>query len=136
MTKALKQAGHAVTIFDNLTTGHRHAARFGRLVEGDLRDRGALDKPFAGTRFDAVMHFAACCYVGESVQNPAKYFDNNVVGTRTLLEAMQHANIARLVFSSTCAVYGEPERTPIDESHRRKPVNPYGQTKLEAEDLM
>lgn len=134
--KVLSRTGHAVTVFDNLSTGHRDAARFGRFVEGDLRRRQDLDNLFRQETFDAVMHFAACCYVGESVEQPGKYYENNVVGTLNLLEAMRAAGVARLVFSSSCATYGNPLRMPIDESHPQNPVNPYGMTKFVAERAM
>lgn len=134
--KALSRAGHAVTVFDNLSTGHRAALRFGRFVEGDLRRRQDLDALFRLEKFDAAMHFAACCYVGESVEQPAKYYENNVVGTLNLLEAMRAAGVARLVFSSTCATYGNPLRLPLEDSHPQQPVNPYGMTKLLAERAM
>ncbi|HLX81375.1 MAG TPA: UDP-glucose 4-epimerase GalE [Burkholderiales bacterium] len=136
MAKALSRAGHAVTVVDNLSTGHRDAARFGRFVEGDLRDGNALEKLFCDTAFDAVMHFAACCYVGESVEQPAKYYENNVVGTLNLLAAMRAAGVDRLVFSSSCATYGDPVRLPMDELHPQNPVNPYGMTKFAVERAM
>jgi UDP-glucose-4-epimerase GalE len=136
MVKALVDAGHAVTAFDNLSTGHVDAVRGAPLVRGDLRSRADIDAAFGGDRFDAVMHFAACCYVGESVEQPSKYYDNNVVGTLNLLEAMRAAGVGRLVFSSTCATYGNPLRLPIDESHPQNPVNPYGVTKFAAERAM
>jgi UDP-glucose-4-epimerase GalE len=134
--KALSRAGHAVTVFDNLSTGHRGAVRFGRFVQGDLRRRQDLDDLFRQETFDAVMHFAACCYVGESVGRPGKYYENNVVGTLNLLETMRATGVARLVFSSSCATYGDPLRMPIDESHPQNPVNPYGVTKFVAERAM
>jgi len=136
MAKALQRAGHAVFVFDNLSTGHRDAARFGKFVQGDLRRREDIDAYLREGRFDAVMHFAACCYVGESVENPAKYYDNNVLGSLNLLEAMRRAGVHRLVFSFTCATYGDPQRLPMDESHPQQPVNPYGATKLAAERAM
>lgn len=136
MAKALSRAGHVVTVFDNLSTGHRDAVRFGPLIEGDLRDREALERFFRSASFDAVMHFAACCYVGESVQEPRKYYENNVTGTLNLLDAMGAAGVRRLVFSSTCATYGDPQRLPLDEQHPQLPVNPYGMTKLAAERAM
>jgi len=133
MAKALSRAGHAVTVFDNLSTGHRDAARFGRFIEGDLRDPGALKHLFGSARFDAVMHFAALCYVGESMRKPHEYYGNNVVGTINLLDAMRAAEVRRLVFSSSCATYGNPQCLPMDETHRQMPVNPYGMTKFTAE---
>lgn len=134
--KLLSREGHEVAVFDNLSTGHRDSVRFGRLMEGDLRRREDIDAALRVYRFDAVMHFAACCYVGESVENPGKYHDNNVVGSLNLLEAMRAAGVRRLVFSSTCATYGDPKRLPMDESHPQVPVNPYGATKLAAEGAM
>jgi UDP-glucose-4-epimerase GalE len=136
MAKALQRAGHAVSVFDNLSTGHRDAARFGTFVQGDLRRRQDIEAYLCEGRFDAVMHFAACCYVGESMEHPAKYYDNNVLGSLNLLEAMRAADARRLVFSSSCVTYGNPLRLPIDESHPQVPVNPYGVTKLAAERAM
>lgn len=136
MAKALARAGHAVSVFDNLSTGHRDAARFGNFVQGDLRRRQDIKAYLRADRFDAVMHFAACCYVGESMENPAKYYDNNVLGSLNLLEAMRTAGVRRLVFSSSCVTYGDPQRLPMDESHPQLPVNPYGVTKLAAEYAM
>jgi UDP-glucose 4-epimerase len=136
MAKALSRAGHAVTVFDNLSTGHRAALRFGVFTAGDLRHRKDLEALFRQDMYDVVMHFAACCYVGESVEQPSEYYDNNVVGTLNLLEAMRAAGVGRLVFSSTCATYGNPLRLPIDESHPQNPVNPYGVTKFAAERAM
>lgn len=134
--KLLSREGHEVTVFDNLSTGHRESVRFGRLVEGDLRSREDIDAALRISRFDAVMHFAACCYVGESIGNPGKYHDNNVVGSVNLLGAMRAADVRRLVFSSTCATYGDPRRLPMDESHPQLPVNPYGTSKFTAERAM
>lgn len=133
MVKALVRAGHAVTVFDNLSTGHADAVRGAALVRGDLRRREDVEAAFAREKFDAVMHFAACCYVGESVLEPRKYYDNNVTGTLHLLDAMAAAGVRRLVFSSSCATYGFPRRLPIDETHVQAPVNPYGVTKYVAE---
>ena len=136
MAKVLSRAGHAVAVFDNLSTGHRDAASFGSFVQGDLRHRQEIGAFLRAGAFDAVMHFAACCYVGESVENPAKYYDNNVAGTLNLLDAMREHGVRRLVFSSSCATYGDPLRLPLDESHPQNPVNPYGATKLAAEHAM
>lgn len=136
MVKALANRDHTVTVFDNYSNGRRDLSHYARMVEGDLRNPTHLHDLFAGATFDAVMHFAALCYVGESVQQPQRYFDNNVTGTLNLLEGMRAADVKRLVFSSTCSTYGEPVRSPIDEEHPQKPVNPYGETKLTAERAM
>lgn len=136
MVKALRRAGHVAVVFDNLSTGHADAIGDAPLIRGDLRRRADLDAALSQARFDAVLHFAACAYVGESVLRPDKYYDNNVVGTLNLLEAMRSSGVARLVFSSTCATYGNPVRLPMDESHPQVPVNPYGATKLAAERAM
>jgi len=126
--RALRSAGYNVIVYDNLSTGFRRLAQGFELVEGDIADEGKLCS--ALSRSDAVMHFAAHCYVGESVENPRKYFRNNVVGALTLLNAVVEAGIRSFVFSSTCAVYGIPERIPITEQTPREPVNPYGASKL------
>ncbi len=136
MVKALGRSGHAVTVFDNLSTGHADAVGGVALLRGDLRRPADLAAAFGSGKFDAVMHFAACCYVGESVQEPGKYYENNVVGSLNLLEAMKAAGVGRLVFSSTCATYGDPQRLPLDERHPQQPVNPYGMTKFAAERAM
>jgi UDP-glucose-4-epimerase GalE len=133
MCKALARAGHVPATFDNLSTGHRRAVKWGPLVEGDLLDPASLASAFSEHRIDAVMHFAARSLVGESMQQPALYFRNNVTGTLNLLDAMREAGVDRLVFSSTAAVYGNPEYTPIDEAHPTRPINPYGWSKLMAE---
>ncbi|MDD3609761.1 MAG: UDP-glucose 4-epimerase GalE [Halothiobacillaceae bacterium] len=136
MLKALARAGHAVTCFDDLSGGHRDAVRYGTLVEGDLADTAALEALFAGARFDAVMHFASLIQVGESVREPLRYYRNNVANTLNLLDAMQRHGVRRFIFSSTAAVYGEPERVPIDESHPTRPINPYGQSKRMVEMML
>jgi len=136
MVKALVRAGHAATVLDNLSTGHADAVRGAALVRGDLRSRADIEAVLDGARFDAVMHFAACCYVGESIEQPSKYYENNVIGTLNLLEAMRASDPRRLVFSSSCATYGDPVRMPMDESHPQNPVNPYGMTKFAAERAM
>jgi UDP-glucose-4-epimerase GalE len=133
MCKALARAGHVPVAFDNLSTGHREAVRWGPLVEGDLLDHDSLAGAFSAHRIDAVMHFAARSLVGESMRQPGLYFRNNVTGTLNLLDAMREAGVDRLVFSSTAAVYGNPEYTPIDEAHPTRPINPYGWSKLMAE---
>jgi len=126
--RALRRSGYEVIVYDNLCTGHRRLARGFELVEGDMGDSARLKPALA--RVDAVMHFAAHAYVGESVQNPRKYFRNNVEAGLNLLNATLEAGIRRFVFSSTCAVYGEPQRVPITEDNPRQPVNPYGSSKL------
>ena len=110
--KALARAGHDCVVYDNLSRGHREFVKWGPLIEGDVRDAARLSETFARHRFDAVLHFAALAYVGESVQDPGRYYDVNVNGTRTLLSAMVEAGVGKLVFSSTCAVYGVPQTMP------------------------
>jgi UDP-arabinose 4-epimerase len=128
--KALAEAGYRPVVYDNLVHGHRWAVKWGPLVEGDIADRDLLVRTIEAHRIDAVMHFAAFAYVGESVARPEIYFQNNVVGSLALLEAMRLTGLGRIVFSSTCATYGTPERQPITESTEQRPVNPYGETKL------
>jgi UDP-glucose 4-epimerase len=124
MVKLLSRSGHQVTVFDNLSTGHRDEVSGAHFVEGDLRLRSDPARAFEGRRIDVVMHFAANCYVGESVQDPAKYYVNNVIGTLNLLEAMRAAEVQRLVLSSTCSTYGDPVSLPMNEDHPQQPVNP------------
>jgi len=126
--RALRECGYEVVIYDNLSTGWRHLARGIELVEGDIADPARLGPVLK--RVDAVMHFAAHAYVGESVGSPRKYFRNNVVAALSLLNSVLDAGIRRFVFSSTCAVYGIPSQIPITEQTPREPVNPYGATKL------
>jgi UDP-arabinose 4-epimerase len=128
--KALAAAGHVPVTFDNLSTGHRDAVRWGPFVEGELADRALVERTLREQRIDAVIHFAASAYVGESMSDPAKYFRNNVVHTLALLEAMHAAGVRHIVFSSTCATYGVPRVVPIPEDHPQQPVNPYGESKL------
>lgn len=131
--KLLAHAGYRPVVFDNLSRGHREAVQWGPLVEADLADRARLCAALAEHRVAAVMHFAAHASVGESVADPALYYRNNLVGTLSLLDAMRGAGIGNIVFSSTCAIYGTPETTPIRESAPQRPVNPYGETKLAIE---
>ena len=133
MVKLLLARGHDVTVLDNLSRGHRDAAQGARLVEADLLDPPALAKALRATRFDAVMHFAALCYVGESVEKPREYWRNNVTGTLNLVDAMLDAGVRRLVFSSTCSTYGDPVEIPMRETHPQRPINPYGASKLAVE---
>jgi len=131
--KALALAGYVPITYDNLSRGHRNAVRWGPFVEGDLLDRERLFMAMRTHAPIAVIHFAALAYVGESVGNPGLYYRNNVGGTLTLLEAMLEAGLDKIVFSSTCATYGIPDRVPIDEGFAQAPVNPYGETKLAIE---
>jgi UDP-glucose-4-epimerase GalE len=126
--RALRRAGYEVVLYDNLSTGFRRLAQGFELVEGDIADEAKLRPVLA--RVDAVMHFAAHAYVGESVENPRKYFRNNILGALSLLNSVLDAGIRRFVFSSTCAVYGVPRQIPIAEQTPREPVNPYGASKL------
>ncbi len=128
--RLLQQSGHEPWVYDNLVYGHRAAIPKGRLIEGDLHDGTRLSAAFHDRKIDAVMHFAAYCYVGESVTEPAKYYQNNIIGTISLLDAMRAAGVKRIVFSSTCATYGVPEIVPITEAEKQAPINPYGYTKL------
>jgi UDP-glucose-4-epimerase GalE len=134
--KALAAAGYTPVTYDNLGRGHRELVRWGPLEVGELADRARLDEVFARHRPEAVMHFAAFAYVGESVQDPALYYRNNVGGTLELVEATRRAGVAALVFSSTCSTYGVPERMPIDEDAPQRPINPYGATKLAIERML
>ncbi len=127
-TYALKRRGYDVIVYDNLSTGHAALADGFELVVGDISDHGKLSQVLR--RVDAVMHFAAFAYVGESVVNPRKYFKNNVQDGLTLLNAVIDAKVPRFIFSSTCAVYGVPDKVPITEKTLRAPVNPYGASKL------
>ncbi len=131
--KLLGLAGRQVVIYDNLSAGHRQAALGAEFVEGDVHDVARLREVMRRYRVTAVMHFAAWLSVGESVRDPVGYYFNNVNGTLALLEAMVRKSVLRLVFSSTAAVFGEPERAPITEDHPTRPINPYGQTKLAVE---
>jgi UDP-arabinose 4-epimerase len=134
--KALAQAGYEPVTYDNLVYGHPWAVRWGPLEQGDIADRGFLDQVVTRYHPIAVMHFAAYAYVGESVQNPGKYYRNNVAGTLTLLEAVRDHGIADFIFSSTCATYGIPRQMPIDENHPQQPINPYGASKLMIERML
>jgi UDP-glucose-4-epimerase GalE len=131
--KALARAGYRVVVFDNFVAGHRAAVKWGDLVEGDINDTPAVLAALRQHRVDAVMHFAAFLDVGESVREPAKYYRNNVGGALSVLEAMASADVKSLVFSSTCATYGEPIETPIAETHPQNPINSYGESKLAVE---
>ncbi|NJK54939.1 MAG: UDP-glucose 4-epimerase GalE [Pleurocapsa sp. SU_5_0] len=135
----LQKAGYEVIVLDNLVYGHQDLVEQVlkvKLIVGSTCDRALLQEIFADHQIDAVMHFAAYAYVGESVTQPAKYYQNNVVGTLTLLEAMLEANINKFVFSSTCATYGVPDAVPITEDQSQHPINPYGATKLMVERIL
>lgn len=134
--KELIERGHKVTVIDNLQTGYLEAVHASAdFFCGDIRDKEFLRSALIGAGFDAVIHFAACSLVGESVASPLKYYNNNVGGTISMLEVMVEAKIDKIVFSSTAAVYGEPERVPILEEDRTCPTNPYGETKLAVEKM-
>ncbi len=128
--RLLGQAGHEVWVIDNLSQGHRGAVPAARLIVGELSDRDLVVRILAETKIEAVMHFAAFALVGESVTDPARYYQNNVVASLSLLESMRTAGVRRMVFSSTTATYGAPERVPITEDERQEPINPYGFAKL------
>jgi UDP-glucose 4-epimerase len=136
MVHMLLERGHGTVVLDNLATGYRDAVLGGELVVADLADAAALEALFSSHRFDAVMHFASFIQVGESVRDPAKYYRNNLAHTLTLLEAMQRHGVGRFIFSSTAAIFGEPEYVPIDEQHPRRPINPYGFSKLAVERVL
>lgn len=134
--RVLAATGHDIWVYDNLSYGHRGAVAPGRLIEGSLHDRAKLASVLREKKIDAVMHFAAFAQVGESVTDPAKYYDNNVVGSLSLLEAMREVGVKRLVFSSTTATYGVPKHVPITEAEPQKPINPYGFSKLVVEQAL
>lgn len=135
--RELIDAGEEVVIADNLETGHIEAVHpAAAFYQGDIRDRAFVDKVFDSEKIDGVIHFAANSLVGESMTNPLKYYDNNLYGTKVLLESMVAHGVDKIVFSSTAATYGEPESIPILESDRTEPTNPYGETKLSMEKMM
>jgi UDP-glucose 4-epimerase len=136
MVKRLQQDNYSVTTLDDFSTGYRDAIIGGKLVEGSLADAALLDRVFAENRFDAVMHFASFIQVGESVAQPAKYYANNLVNTLNLLNAMLKHRVSRFVFSSTAALFGEPQYVPIDEKHPVAPINPYGASKAMVEQVL
>jgi len=134
--KVLSKAGYTPVTFDNLVYGHEWAVKWGPFVKGDLLNDVILRETFQTFNPDAVLHFAAFAYVGESVQDPGKYYRNNVAGTINLLEAMRRHGCHNIVFSSTCATYGNPETGTISEEHPQKPINPYGRGKLMIEEIL
>ena len=134
--KAVQKAGYLPVVFDNLSTGHESFVRWGPLVVGDVRDSAAVLNAIRSHEVRAVLHFAASAYVGESVTDPQKYYENNVMGSLSLLRAMLEAGSRMLVFSSSCAIYGEPEELPIRETTPQNPVNPYGASKAMVERML
>jgi UDP-glucose-4-epimerase GalE len=134
--KRVARAGLTPVVLDNLVYGHRQAVKWGPFVEGDLADSALVKQALVDHEVTSVIHFAAYAYVGESVSSPRKYFRNNVVNTLNLLDAMVDAGVRDIVFSSTCATYGEPREVPISESHPQNPVNPYGESKLVVEKIL
>ncbi|MCX5807684.1 MAG: UDP-glucose 4-epimerase GalE [Proteobacteria bacterium] len=136
VVKALGQAGHDIVVFDNLSTGHEWAILYGRLVKDDLDNRLAIDGVLNSFRPDAVIHFAASIQVEESVREPLKYYRNNVINTLNLLDSMAANNIKYLIYSSTAAVYGIPEKIPVNEDAPLDPINPYGASKLIVERIL
>ena len=135
MVKMLGKLGCRMTTLDNLSSGHRDAVLCGGFVQGDFGNQTLLDQVLA-RGFDAVMHFASFIQVGESLQHPDKYYQNNVINTLNLLNAMRAHRVMRFIFSSTAAIFGEPQYTPIDERHPQQPINPYGRTKLMVEQAL
>jgi UDP-glucose 4-epimerase len=136
MVKQLAQAGNDVITLDNLSYGYRDAVKYGEFIEGDLGDESVLDAILSSGDIDAVMHFAGFIQVGESVIKPSMYYHNNVVNTLTLLDAMLRHGVKNFIFSSTAAIFGEPDYTPIDEKHNKQPINPYGHSKLMIEQVL
>ncbi|MBW1692963.1 MAG: UDP-glucose 4-epimerase GalE [Deltaproteobacteria bacterium] len=136
MAKDLLETGRKVVILDDLSTGHRDLIPGGSFIEGSLGDAVLLDRIFSKNRIDAVMHFAAFALVGESVEQPLKYYQNNVSATTELLSAMVRHDVKRFIFSSTAAVYGEPVEIPITEDHPKNPTNPYGASKIAVEQML
>ena len=136
MVLALLDQGYEVVVFDNFSRGHESATYKAPLIKGDIRNLVDLTSCFEKYKFDAVMHFAALAYVGESVLYPNLYYENNVVGTINLLQMMQKYSIDKIIFSSSCATYGEPDYLPVREDHTQRPINPYGQGKLMVEQIL
>src|SRR6266705_3216082 len=136
-TELLLVEGHEAAVFDNLGEGHRRAVDSrAKFIEGDLAEREKIQAALSSTRPDAVMHFAASALVSESMRDPSKYFRNNISNGLNLLDAMVAAHVERIVFSSTCAIFGPPERLPIDETAPTRPINPYGESKLAFEKIL
>ncbi len=136
MCKYLTKNGFVPIVLDNLITGHRQAVKCGPLVQGSMAQSNLLRQIFSENPIAAVMHFAAFCYVGESVAQPSKYYINNLANTLNLLRIMVEYNISNFIFSSSCATYGEPQKIPITEDHPQSPINPYGRSKLMIEQIL
>lgn len=136
VNKMLIKRGYETVVYDNLVYGHKESVKWGVLEIGDLEDTNRLNEVFNKYRIDAVLHFAAYAYVGESVDNPSKYYRNNVSNTINLLDVMRTHNVKNIVFSSTCATYGVPKSVPITEDMLQNPINPYGATKLMVERIL
>lgn len=136
VNKALNRMGYETVVFDNLVYGHREAVKWGTFVQGDLENREQIEAVFQRFSIEAVFHFAAYAYVGESVLDPGKYYGNNVANTLNLLNVMKTHGCDKIIFSSTCATYGEPERVPITEDMPQAPINPYGASKLMVERIL
>jgi UDP-glucose 4-epimerase len=136
MVRMLAELNHEVVTFDDLSSGFRDAVLYGEFVEGSLHDNSALSKLFGTHQFDAVVHFAGSIVVSESVREPAKYYQNNLVGSLNLFDAMRKHGVKNLVFSSTAAIFGTPQYVPIDEVHPQAPINPYGMTKWVTEQIL
>jgi UDP-glucose-4-epimerase GalE len=134
--KALFKAGYFPIAFDNLEYGYERAVKWGPLEVGDISNRTRLDQVIEKYEPHAIMHFAAYTYVGESIENPGKYYRNNLAGSLTLLEAMRDKHIKKIIFSSSCATYGVPEKIPLTEDHPQNPINPYGSSKLMIEKIL
>jgi UDP-glucose-4-epimerase GalE len=134
--KLLFQQGYSPIVYDNLITGHRSSVKWGDFIYGDIQDSTKLIDVLRNYKPEAVIHFAAFAYVGESVTDPAKYYKNNLSGTLSLLEALRITGVNKIIFSSTCATYGEPVELPIPESHPQNPINPYGRSKLMIENIL
>lgn len=132
----LANKGFKPVVYDNFSNGHREFVKWGPAEEGDIRDRARLDEVLAKHKPAAILHFAALIEVGESVKDPVSFYENNVIGTLTLLSAAQAAGVKAFVFSSTCATYGLPQSVPLDEGHRQVPINPYGRTKYIVEQAL
>lgn len=136
MCKHLDERGYTPIVLDNLVTGHHQAVKWGPFVEGSMGDTALLNQIFKEYKPRAVMHFAAFCYVSESVNHPSRYYRNNVTGTMNLIDAMVTSNIPYLIFSSSCATYGNPMELPMTEDHPQHPINPYGWSKLMVEQIL
>jgi UDP-glucose 4-epimerase len=134
--KILNKKGFKTVVYDNLSRGHREFAKWGHFVLGDLADKDQLRLCFKTYPIDAVMHYCAFCYVGESVDHPAEYYRNNVVNTLNLLDVMVEYGVKYFIFSSTCATYGNPLQIPMTEDHPQQPINPYGKSKLMVEQIL